>query len=81
MFKHWNSLCRKCTLGIGNLLKHFSVDFDVGIQENGFSIPRIGLGFLWTIEATNGMYFLADNEYVRQLGYSKVAEFHRENLR
>ena len=33
------------------------------------------------IEATNGMYFLADNEYVRQLGYSKVAEFHRENLR
>lgn len=47
---------------IGNLLKHFSVDFDVGIQENGFSIPRIGLGFLWTIEATNGMDFLADNE-------------------
>ena len=46
-----------------------------------FSIPRIGLGFLWTIEATNGMYFLADNEYVRQLRYSKVAEFHRENLR
>ena len=43
-------------------------------------IPPIGLGFLWTIEATNEKYFLADNDYVRQLGYSKVAEFHRENL-
>ena len=62
-------------------VKVFSVDFDVGIRENGFLIPRIGLRFLWTIEATSGKYFLADNEYVRQLGYSKVAEFHRENLR
>ena len=62
-------------------VKAFFSRFWCWIQENAFSIPRIGLGFLWTIEATNGMYFLADNEYVRQLRYSKVAEFHRENLR
>ena len=64
---------------LGRMVKLIRVD--IGIRENGFSVPRIGLGFLWTIEATYGKYFLADNEYVRQLGYSKVAEFHRKNLR